>query len=69
MHRKSLLKAIVGVLVVAGLAVCVPMAAAYIAHYVEHLLGIGGPRNHLLTWLYIQHFFQLAVALCVIALP
>lgn len=67
MHRKSLLKAI-GVLVVAGLAVCVPTAAAYIARYLEHLLGIGDPRDHLLTWLYIQHFFQLALALCVIAL-
>lgn len=68
MRRKSLLKAIVGIIVVAVLAVSVPTAAAYIARYVEHLLDLGDPRNHLLTWLYIQHFFQLALALCVIAL-
>lgn len=55
------------ILVTAALAVAVPYGGAYVAILCHRLLGTPSPRGALLPWLYMQHGFQLALALLVIA--
>lgn len=55
------------ILVTAALAVAVPYGGACIALLCHRLLGTPPPGGALLPWLYMQHGFQLALALLVIA--
>lgn len=62
--------AIVGVLAVVLLAYFVPKLGAVLARLFQTFVGLGPPppQGDVLIWLYIQHFFQMVVALLAIAL-
>ena len=55
------------ILVTAALGFAVPYAAAYCAYFSSKLFGTPSPHGATLPWLYMQHAFQLLVALVVIA--
>lgn len=58
---------LVPLLVAAALGVAVPYGAAYLAYFCSLLLHTPSPKGPLVQWLYVQHGFQLALALGVIA--
>ena len=58
---------IVPIVVVALLGFCVPYAAAYCAFFSSKIFHTASPHGPTLPWLYMQHGFQLLVALIVIA--
>lgn len=55
------------ILITTALAVVVPFGAAYIALLCSRFLATPSPRGPVLQWLYVQHTFQLVLALIVIA--
>jgi uncharacterized protein len=57
----------VPLIVTAGLAVGVPFLAAYCANLVNRVLPFYSPHGPILAWLYVQHGFQLGLALLAIA--
>jgi hypothetical protein len=57
----------VPILVTAALAVAVPYGGGYLALLCHRIFDTPSPRGALLPWLYVQHGFQLALALLVIA--
>ena len=56
------------IIVTAALGYGVPIAAAYCAYFSSKWLGTASPSGPTLPWLYMQHGFQLAVSLLVIAI-
>ena len=58
---------LVPILVTAALGFGVPLAAAYGAFYCSKIFHTPSPRGPTLPWLYMQHGFQLLVALVAIA--
>ncbi len=58
---------IVPLLVAAALSVAVPFGAAYLAYFCSLLFHTPSPKGPLLHWLYMQHAFQLGLALLAIA--
>jgi membrane protease YdiL (CAAX protease family) len=58
----------VPILVTAALGYGLPIVAAYGAFYCSKIFHTPAPNGPLLPWLYMQHGFQLLVALLVIAL-
>lgn len=58
---------VIPLLVAAGLGVGVPYGAGYLAYFCSHAFHTPSPKGPLLQWLYMQHGFQLALALAVIA--
>ncbi len=56
----------VPLLVVTALGFALPYAAAYAAFYCSRLFHTPSPNGPVLPWLYMQHGFQLAVALVAI---
>jgi CAAX protease family protein len=58
---------LVPLLVTAALGFAVPIAAAYGAVICSKFFGTASPTGPLLPWLYVQHAFQLLIALVVIA--
>jgi hypothetical protein len=57
----------VPILVTAALGYGLPLLAAYAAFYASQIFHTPSPRGPVLPWLYMQHGFQLLVALIVIA--
>ena len=57
----------VPILVTAALGYAVPYGAGYLAYFSSRLFGTPSPHGLVLPWLYMQHAFQLLVALLVIA--
>lgn len=55
------------IIVTVALGVGIPYAAAFLALACSALLHTASPKDSLIQWLYIQHGFQLALALAVIA--
>src|ERR1700733_994363 len=53
----------VPILVTAALGYGLPLLAAYAAFYASQILHTPSPRGPVLPWLYMQHGFQLLVAL------
>jgi hypothetical protein len=73
-HMKKVVRSVPGVLrkwaplaVTAGLAMGVPELAAYCAALVNRSLHFYTPGGPYLAWLYVQHGFQLVIALIAIA--
>lgn len=58
---------IIPLLVAAALGVGVPYGAGYLAYFCSRVLHTPSPEGPLVQWLYMQHGFQLALALAVIA--
>jgi uncharacterized protein len=58
---------IVPLLVAAALGVAVPYGGGYLAYICSRLLHTPSPKGPLVQWLYMQHGFQLALALIAIA--
>ncbi len=54
------------ILVTAALGFAVPYAAGYCAYFCSKFFGTPSPHGATLPWLYMQHAFQLLVALIVI---
>ncbi len=61
------LRKVVPLAVVVGLALGVPYLAAYCASLANHQWHFYQPQGPVLAWLYVQHGFQLVLALLVIA--
>src|SRR3990172_2590990 len=55
------------ILVTAALGVALPYAAAYLAFFCSKLFHTPSPQGPLLPWLYLQHGWQLVLALIAIA--
>lgn len=58
---------VIPLLIAAALGVGVPYGAGYLAYFCSRVFHTPSPQGPLLQWLYIQHGFQLALALVVIA--
>jgi hypothetical protein len=61
------LRKLAPLVVTAALAVGVPYLAAYCASFANHSLHFYAPQGPVLAWLYVQHGFQLILALLAIA--
>ncbi|HEV2269261.1 MAG TPA: CPBP family intramembrane glutamic endopeptidase [Steroidobacteraceae bacterium] len=58
---------VIPLLIAVGLGVGVPYGAGYLAYFCSRVFHTPSPHGPLLQWLYMQHGFQLALALVVIA--
>lgn len=58
---------VIPLLVAAALGVGVPYGAGYLAYFCSWVLHTPSPKGPLVQWLYMQHGFQLVLALAVIA--
>ena len=54
------------ILATAALGLALPYLAAYCAEFTQWVFNLPPPRMALLEWLYLQHAFQIAIALAVI---